>query len=292
MASLFCVPLELHTHTMSHSIATNATVFKTRPALQLRLKSLYHSLRLQRWMSTLVLLLTWHLASTSGYLNARTLPGPLQVLETALDLTLSGALIEALAVSMARVLTGSIMGILAGLSLGLIAGFSRLGEAVVDKPLQMLRTIPFTALVPLLILWFGIDETPKVLLVALGVMVPLYVNTFRGIRNVDIKLIEVARVGRMSRLGIATRVLLPAALPIILIGLRFALGLGWIAVIVAETMGANSGIGFLLTSARQYVRTDVMLVCVSLYAILGLVTDYAVSQVEKVLLSWRVVYTG
>ncbi|TCS38004.1 sulfonate transport system permease protein [Paucimonas lemoignei] len=277
---------------MSRSIATNASAFTSRPHFRLRLASLYRSRQLQSWLSTLVLLLAWHLASTSGYLNARTLPGPLQVLETALDLTLSGALFEALAVSTARVLAGSIMGILVGLSLGLIAGFSRLGEAVVDKPLQMLRTIPFTALVPLLILWFGIDETPKVLLVALGVLIPLYVNTFRGIRNVDIKLIEVARVARMSRLGIATRVLLPAALPTILIGLRFALGLGWIAVIVAETVGANSGIGFLLNNARQYVRTDVMLVCVSLYAILGLVTDYAVSRLEKVLLSWRVVYTG
>lgn len=277
---------------MSRSIATNAPVDSTRPLFWLRLASLLRSLHLQSWLSTLALLLAWHLASTSGYLNARTLPGPLQVLETALEMTLRGTLIEALAVSSTRVLTGSAIGILVGLSLGLISGFSRLGESVVDKPLQMLRTIPFTALVPLLILWFGIDETPKVLLVALGVLIPLYINTFRGIRNVDIKLIEVARVARMSRWGIATRVLLPASLPTILIGLRFALGLGWIAVIVAETVGANSGIGFLLNNARQYVRTDVMLVCVSLYAILGLVTDHAVTQLEKLLLSWRVVYSG
>ena|SRR5476649_271444 len=244
------------------------------------------------WLSTLLLVLVWYIASATGYLSVRALPGPDRILIRAWQLTLDGTLPQALWVSLSRVFWGALLGIAVGLSAGLVAGFSRLGEDLLDKPMQMIRTIPFTALVPLFILWFGIDELPKILLVALGVMVPLYVNTFGGIRNVDIKLVEVARVARMSRLAIAFQVLLPAALPNLLLGLRFALALGWIAIIVGETVGANSGIGFLLTSARQFVRTDVMMVCVCLYALLGLVTDYMVRLLEKWLLCWRVAYAG
>ena len=244
------------------------------------------------WLSTLVLLLVWHALSSLDIINSRAFPGPAQIVVTAWSLLLDGSLPEAVFTSLMRVITGAALGIALGLSLGVAAGFSKLGEDLVDKPMQMLRTIPFTALVPLFILWFGIDETPKVLLVALGVAVPIYVNTFGGIRNVDMKLIEVAQIARMSRFAIATGILLPAALPSLLIGLRFALGLAWIAVIVAETVGANSGIGFLLTSARQFVRADVMLVCVCLYAVLGLLTDYLVRALERKLLAWRTVYTG
>jgi len=247
---------------------------------------------LRGWLSTLVLLLVWYAASAAGWLNPRALPGPDRLLLTAWSMLQDGTLPRALAVSLSRVLQGALLGGAVGLSAGVFAGFSRLGEDIVDKPMQMLRTIPFTALVPLFILWFGIDETPKVLLVALGVAVPLYVNTFGGIRNVDVKLVEVAQVARMSRLAIALKVLLPAALPTLLLGLRFALGLGWIAVIIAETVGADSGIGFLLSNARQFVRTDVMLVCVAVYALLGLATDYLVRLLERVLLSWRRVYAG
>lgn len=247
---------------------------------------------LRGWLSTLVLVLIWYVFSATGYLNARVLPGPDRILMKALELMLDGTLPQALWVSLTRVFWGALLGIAVGLSAGLIAGFSRLGEDMLDKPMQMIRTIPFTALVPLFILWFGIDETPKILLVALGVMVPLYVNTFGGIRNVDIKLVEVARVAQMGRFAIAFQVLLPAALPTLLLGLRFALALGWIAIIVGETVGANSGIGFLLTSARQFVRTDIMMVCVCLYALLGLFTDYLVRLLEKWLLCWRVAYAG
>lgn len=244
------------------------------------------------WLSCLGILLIWYGLTALELVNTRAFPGPAQIAVTAWNLTLDGTLAEAVSTSLMRVIAGASAGVALGLALGLVAGFSSLGEDLVDKPMQMLRTIPFTALVPLLILWFGIDETPKIILVALGVMVPVYINTFGGIRNVDMKLVEVARIARMNRLQIATRILLPAALPNILIGLRFALGLGWIAVIVAETVGANSGIGFLLTSARQFVRADIMLVCVCLYATLGLATDYLVRRLEHKLLVWRVAYTG
>ncbi len=251
------------------------------------------ALRRQRgWLSTLAILAVWQIAAQSGLFNPRALPPPAQILQSAWELLLDGTLLQAVGVSTLRVLAGSALGISAGLLLGLAAGFSRLGEDIVDKPMQMVRTIPFTAMVPLFILWFGIDEAPKILLVALGALTPIYINTFGGIRNVDSKLVEVARVVRMSRAQIATQVLLPAALPTLLIGLRYALALGWIAVIVAETMGASAGIGHLMIEARQYVRTDVMLVCVVLYALLGLLTDAAVRRLENLLLAWRQAYAG
>ncbi len=247
---------------------------------------------LRSWLSIIVFLLAWYAASAGGWLNPRTFPGPDRLLVTAWAMVQDGSLPHALLVSLSRVVQGALLGLAIGLATGVFAGFSRLGEDIVDKPMQMLRTIPFTALVPLFILWFGIDETPKVLLVAFGVAVPMYINTFGGIRNVDDKLVEVARVARMSPMEIAVQVLLPAALPSLLVGLRFALGLAWVAVIIAETVGADSGIGFLLTNARQFVRTDIMLVCVAVYALLGLATGYLVRLLERLLLSWRRVYTG
>lgn len=260
---------------------------------KLVLRPLLQGLKRHRsWLSTLALLALWQLAAQSGWFNPRALPAPAQIVQTAWGLLEDGTLISATSVSALRVLAGSLLGITLGLLLGLLSGFSRLGEDLIDKPMQMARTIPFTAMVPLFILWFGIDETPKVLLVALGALTPIYINTFGGIRNVDKKLVEVARVTRMSNLQIATHVLLPAALPSLLIGLRYALALGWIAVIVAETMGASSGIGYLMIDARQYARTDIMLVCVVLYAVLGLLTDNAVRRLEHYLLAWRQAHSG
>ena len=273
--------------TLSNSYATGVTrQRRTWPTFPVSLR------QCRPWASSLLLVLVWYVLTSTDIINSRSFPGPDQIAITAWSLMMDGTLLDAVATSLMRVVIGAAIGIALGLALGLFAGFSALGEDIVDKPMQMIRTVPFTALVPLLILWFGIDETPKIVLVALGVMVPVYINTFGGIRNVDIKLVEVARIARMNHLQIATRILLPAALPSILIGLRFALGLGWIAVIVAETMGANSGIGFLLTSARQFVRADVMLVCVCLYAALGLITDHLVRRLENKLLAWRVTYKG
>lgn len=244
------------------------------------------------WLSTVLIVLAWYVASMTGLLDPRTLPGPDRVLVAAWESVVDGSLVEAVAVSSGRVLAGAAIGVVLGVVLGAFAGLSRFGENVVDKPMQMLRTIPFTALVPLFILWFGIGELPKVLLVAFGTVIPMYVNTYGGIRNVDAKLVEAARVAGVTGSRIATKVPLPAALPTLLLGLRFALGLGWIAVIVSETIGADSGIGYLMAQARQFVRTDVMLVCLCLYAVLGLLTDFVVRELERRLLGWRGSYLG
>ncbi|HEY0216642.1 MAG TPA: ABC transporter permease subunit [Cellulomonas sp.] len=244
------------------------------------------------WSSLLLLLAVWWTASATGSLSPTVLPSPVTVAEAAIDLARSGALGAALAASTVRAVLGAGLGLLVGLGLGLLAGLSRLAERVVDKPVQMVRTIPFTAMVPLFIIWFGIGEAPKILLVAVGVAVPVYLNTFAGIRDVDARLVEVARVCGLSRVQVALQVLLPGALPSVLVGVRFALGIAWVALIVAETLAAGRGVGALMTQAREFTRTDVILVCIAVYAVLGALTDTLVRALERVLLRWRVTYQG
>ena len=225
--------------------------------------------RLLPWASTIALVVVWEVVALVGAVPSAVLPGPVTVLGTAADLVRDGTLGEALAVSLGRVLVGSGLGIALGLVLGVVAGLWRTGLDLIDRPVQMVRTIPFTALTPLLILWFGLGETPKVVLVIVATVVPMYLNTLSGVRGVDPALVEVAVAYRLSPWRTATRVVLPGALGPILVGLRHALGIGWIAVIVAETVNSSAGIGYLLTTARTYVRTDVMVVCIAVYAVLG-----------------------
>jgi sulfonate transport system permease protein len=162
-----------------------------------------------------------------------------------------------------------------------------LGEEILDAPLQMLRTLPFLAVVPLFILWFGIGELPKVALVTLGAMFPVYLNLFAGIRGVDPKLIEAARVFGLSRLGLIRRVILPGALPQLLVGIRYALGVSWLSLVVAEQINANAGIGHLINDARDFLRTDVIVVGLMVYALLGLGADALVRALEQRTLRWR-----
>ncbi|WP_432546025.1 ABC transporter permease [Kineococcus sp. SYSU DK004] len=244
------------------------------------------------WLSTLALLVLWQALATAGALDPRTLPGPDVLARTAAELLRSGELAGAVGVSLARVAAGTVLGVGLGLAAGLLAGLSRLAHDVVDRPVQMVRTVPFTALVPLFLLWFGLGETPKVALVVVATAVPLYLNTVAGVRGVDHRLVEVARVNGLSRWRTVRRVLLPGALPSVLVGLRFALGVAWVAVIVAETVNADRGVGHLLTTGRTYARTDVVVVCIALYAALGALTDAAVRALEARLLRWRTPATG
>lgn len=243
--------------------------------------------RLRPWLSTLAILAGWQLAAGTGLTDPRVLPPPSTVLAVGAQLVADGSLPAALGVSVSRVLVGSLAGVSLGLVLGLLAGLSRFGEDLVDKPVQMLRTIPFTALTPLLILWFGLGETPKYVLVAVATLVPVYLNTAGGVRAVDPQLIEVARAHHLGRLRTAVEVLLPGALAPVLVGLRHAAGIAWVAVIVAETVNADAGIGYLMTTARTYARTDVVMVCIAVYALLGLVTDFLVRLAERKLLRWQ-----
>ncbi|MFT4269235.1 MAG: ABC transporter permease [Xenophilus sp.] len=239
------------------------------------------------WLSILFLLVVWWIAGQAGWLNTRILPGPWAVAKAFATLVGNGQLARALAASLPRVGWGLLIGAVSGVLLGFAAGYWRIGEDLIDRPLQALKAIPFTALTPLFILWFGIGELPKVLLVVVGVAVPLYLNTYSGIRGVDRKFVEVAHVYDGRSLVIARDILLPGALPHILTGLRYGLSIGWVALIVAESIAASTGIGFLLTNARQYSQTDVVIVCILVYALLGVITDLIVRQLERSLLRWR-----
>ncbi|NJP22857.1 ABC transporter permease [Microbispora hainanensis] len=240
-----------------------------------------------RWISPLVVVLLWQLASTLGLLPARLLAAPSQIAVTALDLVGSGTLPTAIAVSLERVLLGFAAGAVAGVGLALVAGLSRAGENAVDPLMQMLRALPFFGLIPLFILWFGIGETPKVLLVALAVSFPLYLNTFSGIRGVDGKLAEVARTLRLGRAALVRHIVLPGALPQTLVGLRQSLGVAWLALIVAEQVNADAGLGYMINDAREFLRTDVIVVGLLVYSALGLLTDALVRLLERRALVWR-----
>jgi sulfonate transport system permease protein len=247
----------------------------------------WRSSRLRRFVSPVVLVLLWQAASMAGLISPRTLAAPSTVLLAAWELTASGELPHHLMVSLGRVALGLGIGITTGVAFALIAGLSKLGEEIVDAPLQMLRTLPFLALVPLFILWFGIGETPKIGLVALGTTFPVYLTLFAGIRGVDPKLVEAGRVFGLDRRGLVRHVILPGALPSGLVGLRYALGTAWLSLVIAEQINASSGIGFLINDARDFLRTDVIVVGLLVYALLGLGADALVRSLERRALAWR-----
>lgn len=236
------------------------------------------------WLSTLALLAGWAAVCASGRVDPHVLPAPGAVLRAARDLTLDGSLPGALAVSGTRVAVGAGAGVAAGLLLGVVAGLSAVAHDVVDRPLQAVRAVPFTAVTPLLVVWVGLGEPPRLLLVAVAALVPTYLATVGGVRGVDPRLRELAAAHGLRRRRTATRVLLPAALPAVLVGLRLALGTAWVALVVAESVNASAGVGALLTDARTYARTDVVLLCVLVYAALGLLTDALVRALERALL--------
>jgi sulfonate transport system permease protein len=241
----------------------------------------------RRFLSPLALVALWQAGSMLGFIPARTLAAPSAILTTAWDLTLSGSLPYNLLVSLQRVLVGLGLGISVGGGLALIAGLSKRGEDLVDAPMQMLRTLPFLALVPLFILWFGIGELPKIGLVAFGSAFPIYITLFAGIRGADPKLVEAGRISGLDRRGIIRHVILPAALPSALVGLRYALGTAWLSLVVAEQINATAGIGYLINDARDFLRTDIIVVGLLVYALLGLVADALVRSIERRALAWR-----
>ncbi len=228
----------------------------------------------------------------AGLISPRVLAAPTTILSTAWGLLESGELVTNMLVSLQRVAIGLGIGVVAGTVLAVAAGLSRAGEDVVDAPMQMLRTLPFLALVPMFILWFGIGEVPKVALVALGTTFPIYLNLFAGIRGVDPKLLEAGRVFGLGRWGIVRHVVLPGALPSGLVGLRYALGTAWLSLVVAEQINATAGIGYLINDARDFLRTDVIVVGLLVYAILGLTADGLVRFGERRLLAWRPTLVG
>jgi sulfonate transport system permease protein len=242
---------------------------------------------LRRWLSPVALLVLWQLASSSGLLPPDELSSPWTVLQAAVDTGRSGELGDAFVVSIGRVGAGFVLGASAALILGIVAGLSTWAGVLIDPPVQMLRTLPFLGLIPLFILWFGIGEAPKILLVALGVLFPLYLNVYSGIRGVEPDLLEAATALGYTRWERLVHVVLPAAVPQTLVGLRQSLGVAWLALIVGETVNADAGLGYLINNARDFLRTDVIVVGLVVYALLGLATDALVRLVERRALRWR-----
>lgn len=242
------------------------------------------------WLLPVTLLLIWQIAANIGWLEKRILPAPSAVVVAFWHLLLSGELFIHVRVSAGRALLGLLIGGGLGLVLGLLNGTSRFAANLLDSTLQMIRNIPALALIPLVILWFGIDETAKLFLVAVGVFFPVYINTYHGIRSVDPDLIEMGNAYGLSRRELYQQIILPGAMPSILVGLRFSLGLVWVILIVAETISAQSGIGFLTMNAREFLQTDVVLVGILLYALLGKFADSLVKGLEYYFLRWNTHY--
>ena len=244
------------------------------------------------WIVPLLILLGWEASSRAGWLSTRILPEPLAVGTAFWGLLVSGTLVHDVAISTGRALAGLAVGGGLGLVLGLLTGTFRSAETLLDTTLQMIRNVPALALIPLVILWFGIDESAKLFLVATGVFFPIYLNTFHGIRAVDAGLVEMARSYGLQGWPLYREVILPGALPSILVGLRFSLGLMWVLLIVAETISAQSGIGYMTMNAREFLQTDVVLVGVLLYALLGKLADLVARGLERRLLRWNPAYLG
>ena len=242
---------------------------------------------LRRWVSPLVLLALWELASITGLLDERKLASPVQIAQTAIDLIQDGTLGAGTLVSLQRVAIGFTIGAVIGISLAIIAGLSRFGEDAIDPPMQMLRTLPHFGLIPLFIVWMGIGEAPKIALIAMGVAFPLYLNTFGGIRGIERKTLEAAKSMHLTWTQRIRHVIVPGALPQTLVGLRQSLGIAWLSLIVAETISADSGLGYMINHAREFLQTDVIVVGLAVYSILGLLTDSVVRYTERKALVWR-----
>jgi len=240
-----------------------------------------------RWASPVLLLLLWEIGSRSGLIPERTLAAPSAVLGTLVDMSLSGELLANLLVSFARAAAGLFLGVGLGLMLGLAAGLSRAAEQVVDPLMQIKRTIPALALTPLFIVWFGIGETPKIALIAFATVFPVYLNLYSGIRGVDLRLLDAARSFGLSRIELIWHVVLPAALPSLLVGLRYSLSVSILVLVVAEQINASAGLGYLINNARDFMRTDIIVVCLLVYALLGLSGDWLVRRMEDRALVWR-----
>jgi sulfonate transport system permease protein len=243
------------------------------------------------WIAPLVLLVSWELLAQAGWLSPQVLPAPSKVARTAFKLLLSGSLLNDLGVSMLRAAAGFVIGGSIGFALGTLVGFSRIAHALIDRSVQMIRAIPFLALVPLVIVWFGVGEAEKIFLVALGVAFPIYINTTLGIRQVDPKLLELGRVQGLSTWQLIRRIILPGALPSILTGVRYSLATAWLALVVAETIGAQSGLGFLAMDAREFLRTDVIVLTIVIYALIGVLADSIARWLERRLLGWHPNYS-
>ncbi|MBF9130120.1 ABC transporter permease [Plantactinospora sp. S1510] len=244
----------------------------------------------RRWRRALTpvgLLLVWQAAAQTGRLPPEKLSAPSEVARAGWRLARDGTLGVHLLDSLTRAGIGLVIGGALALVLGAAAGLLRLGDDLVDPPVQMARMLPHLGLVPLLIIWVGIGESLKITLVALGAFFPIYFNTYAGIRDIDERLVEAARACGLGQLARLRHVVLPGALPSLFLGLRLALGAAWLSLVVGEQVNAQTGIGFLMMEAREFSQTEVVVLGLLVYALLGLLSDLALRMLERRTLTWR-----
>ncbi|GGL32013.1 ABC transporter permease subunit [Nocardia jinanensis] len=239
------------------------------------------------WVVPVLIVGAWQWSSNTGIISPAILPAPSVVLDTAGTLWRSGELPDHILVSLRRVAIGFGIGAAIGLAFGFAVGLSRLAEGVFDRSLQMVRALPHLALVPLLIAAFGIGETPRIVLVTLGVIFPVYLNTVSGIRTVDEKLIQLGSSYGLTRWGLIRHIVVPGAMPMILTGIRYALGVAWLTLVVAETIATREGIGYLAQNGREMLRTDRIVLAIVLYALAGLLADQITRLIERRALRWN-----
>ncbi len=234
-----------------------------------------------------IVVVIWQIASMTGWLSPRFLAAPSTAVVTGASMIWSGDLSADFLASAERAYAGLVIGVVIGVVLALISGLTRIGEATIDGSVQVKRAIPSLALIPLAILWLGIGEVMKVAIITLSVVVPIYINTHAGLRGIDMRYVELARTVGLTRMEFVRKVALPGALPGFFTGLRLAVTACWTSLVVLEQINTTEGIGYMINRARDYGQTDVMVVGLLVYAILGLVSDFAVRFCERRALSYR-----
>ncbi|WP_199256117.1 ABC transporter permease [Mycolicibacterium mengxianglii] len=246
----------------------------------------------RRLMSPVLILAAWTIGSGTGLLNPDLFPPPVHVAATAWRLLGDGQLAMHVGASLSRVVTGTVLGVLIGVVLAILAGLTRTGEDLLDWTMQILKAVPNFALTPLLIIWMGIGEGPKIVLITTGVAIAIYINTYSGIRGVDQQLVEMAQTLNARRSTLITQVILPGAMPNFLVGLRLGLSTAWLSLIFAEMINTTKGIGYLMSRAQTNLQFDVSLLVIVIYAVAGLLSYTLVRLLERLLLSWRNGFDG
>ncbi|MDF3334448.1 ABC transporter permease subunit [Lacticaseibacillus rhamnosus] len=252
-----------------------------------RVKPSVNWLKILPWLVPFAFLMSWQAAVSFNWVTSSLIPAPSTVIQDGISLWQSGELPKNIAISLYRATAGFAIGGSVGFALGLINGLVKPIRALLDSPIQMLRNIPHLSLIPLMIILMGIGEPAKIALVAIGVMFPMYINTYQGIVGADPELLEMGRAYGLSRRALFTRVVFPGALANILMGVRYALGVMWTTLIVAETISATSGLGYMATNAQEFMRMDTVLLCILIYALLGKLSDMIAKSLERLFLGWR-----
>lgn len=239
------------------------------------------------WLIPVAIIIIWEVIVDAGMIDTTYVPSPSAVGSQAITLWQEGTLQQNIGISLYRATIGLLIGGTIGFTLGVANGLSRISNLLFNSTVQMVRNIPHLALIPLIIIWLGIGEPAKVTLVAIGVMFPIYINTLHGIQSIDPKLIEMGCSYQLSKWQMLTKIIFPGAMPTILMGIRYALGVMWTTLIVSETISSSSGIGYMETNAQQFLDMPTIFLAIIIYAILGKVSDWIAALLESIMLDWQ-----